>query len=162
MQELPRSDVSNPQPAGPNLSKDEALARLQEGALRVEHAPETHRRRAELVDHAVTVLGDRDFSEFVYDVAVAEAVDPGLAFELVFSGLAVCEPRESGLEHQEILVEAAPEWVQAPPVFDAAAQRERRLRSSLRRLRHMLENSSSVEEALAAYADEPDVLSCGY
>jgi hypothetical protein len=162
MQELPRTDGSQPYSAGPNRPKEEALASLQAGALRVEQAPETHRRRAELVDHATTVLGDRDFSEFVYDVAVAEAVDPGLAFELVFSGLAVCEPRESGLENQEILVETAPEWVQAPPVFDAVAQRERRLRSSLRRLRHMVENSSSIEAALAAYADEPDVYSCGY
>lgn len=160
MQEnLPGSSSSS---GTPKKDRELGLTSLVEGIHRVEQAPETHRRRSELVDRATSMLNDRDFAEFIYDVATEEAVEPAIAFELVFSGLAVCEPSGAGLEHEEMLVETAPEWVQAPPVLDSVAIRERRLRSSLRRLRHFFETAATMDEAIASFVDEPDVQPCGY
>ena len=52
-------------------------------------------------------------------------------------------------------VRGYPTWLQALPEEEAG--RERMLRTSFRRLRHFLETYDSAEDALIAFANEPDV-----
>jgi hypothetical protein len=136
--------------------------RLGEAMQEVVGAPETHRRRSEVVERAVGDHGmDRDLAEYIYDIAVDEAVEPAFAFELVFAGLAVAEAEGTPSDAEETLVVGAPEWVEEPPLPVAAAQRERRLRTSLRRFRHLLESTDPVTAA-NAYAEYPDVEKSDY
>lgn len=126
------------------------------------------RRREELVrervDHAAL---SRLHAEMIYDIAVEEGLDPVFAFELVASGVAVCDaPQGDGDAVQETIVEATPEWISptgvSEPVATEDVVRERRLRVSFRRLRGELERWPTAEEAIAAFANEPDVGDCGY
>jgi hypothetical protein len=128
----------------------------------VTEAPEAHRRRAELIERAVRDNSmDRDLAEYIYDVAHDENVEPAFAFELVFAGLAVCESEAAAPDAEETLVAGAPEWVETPPLPAADARRERRLRASFRRFRHLLESTDPITAA-SAYIEYPDVERCGY
>lgn len=142
-------------------SRGEAAACLLERARELESLQGHERRRAELVDRAVagSKLSWAD-AERVFDLAQEEGLDPALAFELLHCGVLVRDPPvEPGRPEGETLLEATPpEWIQptsttAPP----DAPRERRLRASFRRLRRLLEERGAPEEALIAYAEEPDV-----
>lgn len=138
-----------------------AVECLLERVTGAEHRAEHHRRRIELVERAVDEgwIDAEDAGE-VYDVAWDEGLEPAFAFELVRCGIAVCEPEAEPPEAPELL-KGQPEWLEAP-VPAGEAVRERRLRMSFRRLRGLLERCPSPEEALVAFAWEPDVDTCGY
>lgn len=117
------------------------------------------RRREELVELAETRLGlGRSEAEEVYDVARAEGLDPAYAFELVRCGIAVCDFEVPDAE--PIVDTGEPDWVDERP--SAAPERERRLRTSFRRLRGLLESSESPEAALDTFVRDPSVDDCGY
>lgn len=124
---------------------------------------ERQRRRSELMSDADEAGMPRDLAELLYDVALEEGLDPGLAFELVRSGLGVCPPPE-GLTN----VSSAPATDKYLPLWMFPAMppdnllRERTLHLSFRRLRALLEESHDVEEAFRRFANEPDVGHCGY
>ena len=143
-------------------SRGEAAACLLERARELATLEGHERRRAELVDRAMRDSGmSWDEAERLYDLAQEEGLDPALAFELLHCGVLVREP-PTGPEppEGETLLEATPpEWLapaSTPPPLDA--QRERRLRASFRRLRRLLEERGAPEDALVAYAEEPDVV----
>jgi hypothetical protein len=136
--------------------------RLGEAMREVMDAPETHRRRSEVVERAVRDHGmDMDLAEYIYDIAEDEAIEPAFAFELVFAGFAVTEPEGTASDAEETLVAGAPEWVEEPPLPVADAQRERRLRTSFRRFRHLLESTDPITAA-NAYVEYPDVVKSDY
>jgi len=119
------------------------------------------RRRIELVERAVAEgWMERDLAEEAYDIAREEGLEPAFGLELVRCGVAVREPIDSDLE-ATTAIGGHPEWLE-PPVDPREATRERRLRSSFRRLRHHLEEQPSPEEALRAFAAEPDVGECEF
>jgi hypothetical protein len=119
------------------------------------------RRRIELVERAVSEEGlERELAEEAYDIAREEGLEPAFGLELVRCGVAVCEPPDSDLE-ATAAVRGHPEWLE-PPVPSEEATRERRLRLSFRRLRRFLEERPTPEEALVAFAAEPDVAECEF
>jgi hypothetical protein len=125
--------------------------------------PERERRRNELLADAEEANMSRDLADLLYDVAREEGLDPGLALELVRCGLGVCPPPD-GLSNES----AAPatDKYLPPWMFPATPPdnviRERTLRTSLRRLRSLLETYHDVDEAFHRFANEPDVGHCGY
>ena len=139
-----------------------AVECLIEGVTDAEEMAAHHRRRIELVERAVEEEGlDREMAEEVYDIAREEGLEPAFAFELVRCGVAVCEPEEQEEPIATTSIKGQPEWLEAP-VPTEEATRERRLRMSFRRLRHLLEERPTAEDALIAFAQEPDVRRCGY
>lgn len=117
------------------------------------------RRRIEMVGRAVDEgWMERELAEETYDIAREEGLEPAFAFELVRCGVAVCEPPDSDLA-ESTAVKGHPEWLE-PPIPTAEAERERRLRLSFRRLHRFLEEKPTPEEALVAFAAEPDVGEC--
>lgn len=114
------------------------------------------RRREELVGHGTQDLHlSRELAEFVYDLAWEEGLEPAFAFELVGCGVRVCDLDEEG-EDVSASVQGAPEWI-ADPTPTAAARRERQLRLSFRRLKRLLDERPTTQDALIAFVDEPDV-----
>ncbi len=142
-------------------SRGEAAACLLQRARELEQLEGHERRRTELVDRAVddSGLGWRE-AEQVYDLAVEEGLDPALAFELIHCGVLV-QPPSVGPERPEsetLLQALPPDWIDpASTTVPPDADRERHLRASFRRLRRLLQERSTPEEALVAYAEEPDV-----
>jgi hypothetical protein len=112
------------------------------------------RRRLELVEREVEEgRVARELAEEVYDLAREEGLDPLFAFALVECGVAiVIEPDEPDAP---AVSDRAPEWIH--PAHLERDDRERRLRRTFRRLRSLLERSATPEDALAAFAAEPDV-----
>ncbi len=141
--------------------RGEAAACLLARAHELEALAGHERRRSELVDRAVRASAlDWAEAEAVYDLAHEEGLDPALAFELLHCRVLVLGPEEvlptdsrDGTE----LEDRPPEWIGAPPPPAAEARRERRLRGSFRRLRRLLEERGTPEEALVAFVEEPDV-----
>lgn len=129
--------------------------------------PLTSRRREDLVEQAAerTRL-TRAHAELVYDIAAEEGLEPAFAFELVRSGVAVCEAPSGPVPPRDTKIEGAPEWIAPAAVSEPVATedvvRERRMRSSFRRLRGHLERCATPEEAIVAFCAEPDVGECGY
>lgn len=129
--------------------------------------PLTSRRREDLVEQAVerTYL-TRAHAELIYDIAADEGLEPAFAFELVRSGVAVCEPPRGRVPPRDTSVEGAPEWIAPAAVSEPLPTedlvRERRMRSSFRRLRGHLERCETPEDAIEAFCAEPDVSDCGY
>ncbi len=120
----------------------------------VEDEAARHRRRSELIDRAVEEDGvDPELAAEVYDIAREEGIEPAFAFELVRCGVAVRDMGEQ--PDASSTVRGYPTWLQALPEEEAG--RERMLRTSFRRLRHFLETYDSAEDALIAFANEPDV-----
>ena len=118
------------------------------------------RRRVELVERAVEEgWMDRETAGEVYDVAREEGLEPAFAFELVRCGVAVGGPEET--PDAPTIQKGQPAWLEEPVPREEALH-ERRLRMSFRRLRHLLEEKETPEEALIAFAEEPDVDTCGY
>lgn len=120
-----------------------------------------HRRRIELIERAVEEDGmDPALAAEVYDIAREEGIEPAFAFELVRCGVAVREMGEP--PEATYSVRGFPGWLEAPPEPEEEASRERMLRTSFRRLRHLLETHDSPEEALIAFARQPDVGETAY
>ncbi len=138
-----------------------AAACLLERTAEIEALAARQRRRIELVERAVgEEWMDRELAEEAYDIAREEGLEPAFGLELVRCGVAVCEPPDSELD-ATAAVRGHPEWLE-PPVPATEATRERRLRMSFRRLRRFLEDRPTPEEALAAFAAEPDVAECEF
>jgi hypothetical protein len=136
---------------------------LLDGVRRLE-ADRVGRRRAELVERAVRQGGlEWSEAEEVYQVSEDEGLDPAFAFQLVFCGVGVRWPGEAPLAGTTLDAEVTPEWLAPPtPTAPESARREWRLRASFRRLRRLLEERKTPEEALQAFVDEPDVDASGY
>lgn len=114
-----------------------------------------HRRRIELVEDAVRDVGlGREEAEEVYDVAREEGVEPAFAFELVRCGVGVGGFGEA--PDAEAVTTGRPPWLEGVVPREKAV-RERWLRNSFRRLRGLLEEYDSPEEALIEFAQEPDL-----
>lgn len=139
----------------------EAASCLLQRVGELENMAGRQRRRIELVDRAVAEEGvERELAEEAYDIAREEGLEPAFGLEVVRCGVAVCEPPDSDLGTTSA-VKGHPEWLE-PPVPAAEATRERRLRMSFRRLRSLLEERKTPEEALVAFATEPDVKECKF
>jgi hypothetical protein len=126
--------------------------------------PEGVRRRAELMDDAHAAGMSPELADMMYDIAVEEGLDPGLAFELVRSGLGVAPPEE-GLDNapaQPTSDKYTPAWLVQPPTPTDTMLRERMLRLSFRRVRGLLEAHPDPDDAFRAFAREPDVGAFGY
>ncbi len=142
-------------------ARGEAAACLEERAHRLEELAGHERRRSELVERVASESGlDSAQAELAYDLAREEGVDPALALELLHCGVLVRGPADAEPvteRHDTVLEEKPPEWLQGPPPPEPEARRERRLRASFRRLRTLLRERGTPEEALVAFAEEPDV-----
>ncbi len=141
--------------------RGEAAACLLERAHELEGPAGHQRRRSELVDRAVRESGlEWTAAQAVYELAREEGLDPALAFELLHCRVLVLGPgdvRPTDARAHTELEATPPEWVESQPPPAAEARRERRLRGSFRRLRRLIEERGTPEEALVAFAEEPDV-----
>jgi hypothetical protein len=153
---------SRPGEASEQLPRNtEAASCLLRRVDELENMAGRQRRRIELVDRAVEEVGlERELAEEAYDISREEGLEPAFGLELVRCGVAVCEPPDSDLGTTSA-VKGHPEWLE-PPVPAAEATRERRLRMSFRRLRSLLEERDNAEDALIAFATEPDVEECEF
>jgi len=127
-------------------------------------ADEVGSRRSEVVSEALGTGMTPELADLLYDIAREEGLDPALAYELVRGGLGVMPPPE-GLVNAPAQRETdkyAPEWVVSPATPPDLMLRERTLRFSFRRLRRLLEEHEHVEDAVRAFALEPDVGPVGY
>lgn len=139
---------------------------LLEAAARLDD-PDRPRRQAELVEQFTRDTGaGRDDAEDIYRVAREEGLEPAFAFELVRCGVAVRGPDDAvptEIKGDTALAQGSvPEWVAGPPSDEEEARRERRLRTSFRRLRRLLTEHPEPEDALVAFLEEPDVHADGY
>lgn len=125
--------------------------------------PERVRRRLDVLEEAQEEGMSPDLAAMLYDVARDEGVDPALALELVRSGLGVLPPDEglANAPSQPTSDKYSPLWL-TPPIPTDYLLRERMLRLSFRRLRGLLEEHPEAEDALRAFAREPDVGVFGY
>jgi hypothetical protein len=146
---------------------DEGVACLLRGAADHVHGEPQERRRNALIERAIERDGlPRDFAELIHDTAEEEGLEPAFAFELVRCRVGVVEldqlvyPDAGAAE--SVKMEGPPRELIAPEEAGFATARERRLRTSFRRLRRHLEASGTPEEALSAFAAEPDVGRCRY
>lgn len=130
---------------------------LERAALLGEAAPSS-RRREDLVARAVEAGHSREYADQMYDVAEEEGLDPAVAFEVVLSGVGVRELAPPVTDSwTETQVEAPPAWISDPQPPPDEAARERRIRSSFRRLRAIMGGTPSPQEALRAFVLAPDV-----
>jgi len=125
--------------------------------------PDRERRRSEIMEDAEEAGMPTELAELLYDVAREEGLDPGLAFELVRSGLSVCPPPDgvSTSMSAPATDKYLPPWM-FPATPPDHQMRERTLHLSFRRLRSFLEQCHEVDEAFRRFASEPDVGHCGY
>lgn len=120
------------------------------------------RRREDLVERAETAGLSREDADRMYDVAEQEGVDPAAAFELVLCGVGVRELAPPNADQwEETQVEAAPAWV-TEPAAPADGGRERRARTSFRRLRSIMEHTPAPRDALREFVRQPDVGAVDY
>jgi hypothetical protein len=125
---------------------------------------EVVQRRQELLEEAVGEGMSMELAEQLYDVAREEGLDPGLAYELVRCGLGVCPPDDgvSNAPAEPSSDKYAPGWLLQPASAPDDVLRERMLRLSFRRIRSLLEQHEDPEDAVRAFAQEPDVGLNGY
>lgn len=124
---------------------------------------EIESRRSGLMQEAEEVGMSMELAELLYDIAREEGIDPAIGFDLVCSGLGVCPP-EGGVSNAPdapMVDKYLPSWM-FPPLPTDRVLRERTLRVSFRRLRSLLETHDEIDQAFAAFAQEPDVGHCGY
>ena len=124
---------------------------------------ELSRRRIDLLAEAAEAGMSDELAEMLYEVAREEGLDPTLAYELVRCGLGVCPPPDgvANAPAQPTSDKYFPGWLY-PPMPTDAVLRERMLRLSFRRLRSLLEEHPAPDEAIRAFAREPDVGHLGY
>lgn len=137
------------------MDQHERAERFRAEAVEAAHAAGVARRHEEQIAHATEdgVLSIED-AEQAYALAEQESLEPAYALALVRSGYLVRElvppdPPDEAMQGD------APGWIR--PVEGDDLVHERRLRASLRRLRHMLERCAGPAEAVDAYLAEPDV-----
>lgn len=125
--------------------------------------PATRERKSDLLEEAREAGMPEPLADMLYDIAHEEGLDPGLAFDLVRSGIGVAPPPGGVSNAAQVPVSDPhlPEWFFQPSPPDELL-RERMLRISFRRFRSLLEQHPEVEDAFRAFADEPDVGYFGY
>ena len=117
-----------------------------------------HRRHEELVEEAVERDGvARDLAELAHELSHEEGLAPAYALALVASSIGVQELEAPSIGEDDTIQQSAPEWVLSADATPDEIGRERRLRSSIRRMRHHLERESSPEAAVESLLAEPDV-----
>jgi hypothetical protein len=132
----------------------------------VEHGldpDEVGRRQIEILNTAESDGMPAELAGMLYEIAREEGLDPALGYEVVRSGLGVMPP-PGGVDNApsfETTDKYRPEWL-LPAVDPDTLLRERTLRFSFRRVRSLLERHGRPEDALAAFAREPDVDQVGY
>lgn len=124
---------------------------------------EMERRRVDLMADAEEIGMSTELAELLYDIAREEGLDPGIAFELVRTGLGVAPPLDgiSNAPDQPVIDRYLPAWMFPAEPTDRLL-RERMLRVSFRRLRSLLEEEQDADAALRRFAAEPDVGHYGY
>lgn len=124
---------------------------------------EGERRRVEILEDAEAEGMPPELAGLLYDIARDEGLEPGLAFELVRTGLGVAPPPEgvSTAADAPAVDKYLPPWM-FPPAPTDHLLRERMLRVSFRRLRSILQEEGDPEAALQLFAREPDVGHYGY
>lgn len=137
---------------------DARLTRLAEGVRGLGVGRE--QRREVLVERAESRGVGRPQAEQAYDVACEVGLEPAYGLAVVAEGVSV-RPLSGTPADVDAAEPVEPEWVDAPPSPEQAA-RERRLRQTFRRLRSLLEESSSAESAFRAFAREPDLEAYDY
>lgn len=140
-------------------SSDCLLVSAEEGAA----SAELVRRRIDVIEEAQSVGMSPELAEMLYDIARDEGLDPALGYELVRCGIGVCPPEDGVINAptQSSSDPYMPEWLAEPLPTDHIL-RERMLRLSFRRLRGLLETHDSPDEAIRAFAREPDVGHYGF
>jgi hypothetical protein len=125
--------------------------------------PDAERRRSEIMDDAEAEGMPPELAALLYDIAQEEGLDPGLAFELVRTGLGVAPPADgvSTASDAPAVDKYLPPWMFPPEPTDHML-RERMLRVSFRRLRGILGEEGDPDAALRRFALEPDVGHYGY
>lgn len=128
-----------------------------------EPVPDRERRRSEIMDEAEDEGMPPELAGLLYDIAIDEGLDPGIAFELVRTGLGVAPPPDgvSTASEAPAVDKYLPPWMFPPEPTDHML-RERMLRVSFRRLRGILSEERDPDAALRRFAREPDVGHYGY
>lgn len=141
-------------------SAELVLPRAQDAG---DESPEVERRRIEIMEDAEREEMPTELAGLLYDVALDEGLEPGIAFELVRSGLGVIPPPEgvSNASDAPAVDKYLPAWMFPAEPTDRLL-RERMLRVSFRRLRTILEEEPDPAAALSRFANEPDVGHYGY
>lgn len=99
----------------------------------------------------------REYADRIFDLAVEEHLDPAVAFDVVLARLGVRELAEAQPDNwAETQVGAPTAWIE-PATPPAEADRERQMRLTFRRLRSLVDQHGSTENALATFKREPDV-----
>ena len=132
----------------------EAHRDLVEAARELAAASGAERRRHELMERYETRI-PRPLASEAYDLAVEEQVDPALALEVVAHGLGVqeLEPPEPPEEARD----PVPTEIYVGDERPSEAARERRLRTTFRRLRSLSDRYEDAEQVAIAFLDAPDV-----
>lgn len=131
-------------------SRTEALLRTVEGL----GGAGEHRREA-LTERAEERGLGRPEAEEAYDIATEVGLEPAYGMALVLEGVSVrlLDGPRPGVEASE---PNEPEWVDAPPSPEAA-ERERRLRQTFRRLRSRLQDAPSPADGVRSFLGQPDL-----
>lgn len=152
-----------PERSESSRGREAAVAWLLAELAAVERGGGPERRHEVLMERAEGWGLARPDAEAVYALAEDTGLEPELALLLLRSGLGVTElepvtadPAEPGQQ------QSPPGWVRAADLAPQAAQRERRLRLSFRRLSSLLAGSGSAAEAVERFASAPDVVEGAY
>lgn len=140
-------------------SVDALIEQVEEGV----DASDLERRRSDILEEGESAGMARELVELLYEVAREEGLDPGLALELVKSGLGVIPPADgiSNASDTPATDPYLPPWM-FPAVPTDHLLRERALHTSFRRVRALLEAHHDIDEAFRQFAREPDVGNVGY
>jgi hypothetical protein len=142
-------DVRAGDPDGLETRLDRLTETADELCSRDEH------RREPLVEWGEERGLRRELAEHAYDIAHEEQLPPAYGVAVAAAGISVAA-LESPAPDVGATEAGQPEWVDRPP-GPRAAEVERRLRQTLRRLRSLLPASSTPADAIAALAREPDL-----
>ncbi len=112
-------------------------------------------RREQLVERAEGRGLSRTTAEQAYDISREERLEPALGMAVVAEGLSVRLLDEAGAD-VATTESSEPEWLDDPP-DPARAARERRLRTTFRRLRSLMDGDCDAREAVRAFARQPDL-----
>ena len=123
-------------------------------AREIASASGAERRRHELMER-YEVRMPRVLASEAYDLAVEEEVDPALALEVVARGLGVQELEPPDVPEETLDVIPVDVAVGEEPPVQAA--RERRLRTTFRRLRSLRDRYEDPEQLAVAFLEAPDV-----
>ncbi|CAN5782628.1 hypothetical protein BH23GEM9_BH23GEM9_28420 [soil metagenome] len=117
------------------------------------------RRHEWLMEWAETEIGlERDYAEQVYALAEECELEPVYGFLLVRCNVGVRELEAPDQDADELASQQAPpEWLEGDTVELEDVAMERRLRTTFRRLRTHLSESSAAAAGIDAFLSEPDI-----